>query len=151
MAKRPFPIFFALGAATILAGAGAAGWIVWDNSRPEIEAPTEANVCWLMERGGGQVRFVALSRRIDNLESCAATLEGHYLAGRRRLEGAFQGRFLFVDENAIQSAESLEGGRWRIFYGPQREALDRRIRTAQKAAPTGQPMSLTGPGSPPAP
>lgn len=147
MARRPFPIFFVLGAVTILAGAGAAGWLVWDHNRPGLQAPTDANTCWLMERDGGEVRFVPLSRRIDNLESCAATLEGLYLGGRRQLEGAFQGRFLFVDDNAIQSAETVDGGRWRIFYGEQRAALDRRILNAQKAAPTGQPLNITGPGS----
>jgi hypothetical protein len=33
----------------------------------------------------------------------------------------------------------MTGGRWRIFYGSQREALDKKIRTAQQRAAKGMP------------
>ncbi len=121
MAEKPSRIYPLLGVATVMLGGGAAGWIVIDQNRPRIEAPTEAQVCWLMTPDA--TRFTVLSRTSENLESCAANLEGLHMESGATLRGAYQGRFIFVDSDAIQSSPTLEGVRWRIFWGAQREAL----------------------------
>jgi hypothetical protein len=141
VAERTPPIFAWLGGLTVLAVVAGGGWVTWEATRPRLQAPNELNVCWRLETDGGQVRFIPQSRRTPNLESCAATLEGLYLDNGRPLRGAFQGRFIFVDAEAIQSAETLDGARWRIFYGDQREGLDMKIRAARKRAASGmKPM-----------
>jgi hypothetical protein len=136
VAERTSPIFALAGGATLLAAAASVGWLVWDQSRPVLTAPTEAKVCWRMH---DRRRFEALGRNVENLESCAANLETLHLDHGGTVEGAYQGRFIFIDSSAIRSASSIDGGRWRIFYGPQREALDKRIRTAQQRAAKGLP------------
>jgi len=139
LAERPSPIFAVLGVVAILAGAGAAGWIIWDQNQPRVEAPTEPQVCFRMDRVGGQARFTVIDKPIENLESCAAQLEGIHMETGANLIGAFQGRFIFVDRNAIQSAQSLDGARWRIFWGAQREALGKKIRAARERQLLGLP------------
>lgn len=139
MAERTSPIFAWLGGATLLAAAAAGGWLVWDQNRPALAAPTEAKVCWRMHDESGQARFTPLSRGVENLESCAANLERIHLDRGGMVNGAYQGRFIFIDSEAIRSAPSMTGGRWRIFYGAQREALDKKIRTAQQRAAKGLP------------
>lgn len=141
MARRPNPIFAALGGLTALAVVAGIGWVAWEATRPRLQAPEDLNVCWRLETDGGRARFIPQSRRTPNLESCAATLEGLYLDAGRPLRGAFQGRFIFVDDKAIESAQTLDGSRWRIFYGDQREGLDMKIRAARKRAAAGlQPL-----------
>lgn len=139
MAERPSRIYPLLGVVAVLLGAGAVGWIVWDQNRPRVEAPTEAQVCWLMAPGNGPPRFTVVSRGVENLESCAANLEGMHMDTGATLRGAYQGRFIFVDRDAIQSSPALTGARWRIFWGPQREALDRKIRIQRQRVAMGLP------------
>jgi len=137
--RRPSPIFAWLGGATALAVLAGFGWVVWDQTRPALTAPTEVRVCWRMQGEGSGARFTALGRNVENLESCAANLEAIHLGSGRNIVGAYQGRFIFVDRDAIRSAEKIDGARWRIFYGAQREALDKKIRTAQQRAAAGLP------------
>lgn len=136
MAERPSRIYPLLGVVAVLMGAGAAGWIVWDQNRPRLEAPTEAQVCWLMAADG---RFTALSRRSENLESCAANLEALHMDSGASLRGAYQGRFIFVDADAIQSSPTVDGVRWRIFWGAQREALRKKIGVQRQRVAMGLP------------
>lgn len=137
MAERTSPIFAVLGGLTALAVVAGIGWVTWEATRPKLRAPDDLNVCWRLETDAGRVRFIPQSRRVENLESCAATLEGIYLDTGRPLRGAFQGRFIFIETEAIQSAETLDGSRWRIFYGDQRSGLDMKIRAARKRAAAG--------------
>ena len=139
MAEKNNPIFAILGVVAVLAGTGAAGWIVWDQNRPRLEAPTDPLVCWRMEMEGGRPKFTVLDRPIENLESCAAQLEGIHLETGATLRGAYQGRFIFVDSDAIQSSPTIDGARWRIFWGAQREALDKKIRAARQRQLLGLP------------
>ncbi|MEO6377744.1 MAG: hypothetical protein ABIO37_06940 [Caulobacteraceae bacterium] len=92
---------------------------------PGTPAPNEPNVCWRMDRGPAKPTFVRLGRRVDNLESCAARLEGLHLKDRREVVGAYQGRFIIVNLQNISSAQRLDGPRWRIFFDPQRAEIDR--------------------------
>lgn len=137
MAERTSPIFAWMGGLTALAVVAGIGWVAVEAARPRLKAPEDPNVCWRLETDGGRTRFIPQSRKTPNLESCAATLEGLYLESGRSLRGAFQGRFIFVDADAIQSASTLDGSRWRIFYGDQREGLDMKIRAARRRAAAG--------------
>lgn len=137
MAERSSPIFAWVGGLTALAVVAGIGWVAFEATRPRLKAPEDLNVCWRLETDGGRARFIPQSRKTPNLESCAATLEGLYLDSGRPLRGAFQGRFIFVDASAIQSATTLDGSRWRIFYGDQREGLDLKIRAARRRAASG--------------
>ena len=136
MAERSSRIYPLLGVIAVLMGAGAAGWIVWDQNRPRLEAPTEAKVCWLMSADG---KFTVLSRKSENLESCAANLEGLHMDSGATLRGAYQGRFIFVDAGAIQSSPTVDGARWRIFWGAQREALRKKIGIQRRRVAMGLP------------
>lgn len=91
-------------------------------------APDARGVCWRMLGGEQAPRFVSIASDIANLETCAAHLERLYLQAGGEIAGAYQGRFIFIDSQAIRSGSSLEGSRWRIFFGPQREALDAKLR-----------------------
>jgi hypothetical protein len=139
LAERPSRIYPWLGVVAVVLGVGAAGWVVWDQNRPRVEAPTEAQVCWRMDMAGGKPRFTVLSRRVDNLESCAANLEGMHMDTGGPVRGAYQGRFIFVDADAIQSSPTLDGARWRIFWGPQREALRKKIIAQRRRVAMGLP------------
>lgn len=98
-------------------------------------APSDPGVCWRATFEGGRTNFHRLATDVLNLESCSAYLERIHLQDGGQVTGAFQGRFIFVDDDAIKSAASMEGSRWRVFFGPQRAALDRRLR-AGSAIPT---------------
>ena len=139
MAERTSPIFAVLGVVAVLAGAGAAGWIVWEQNQPRLEAPTEPQVCFRMDTVRGEPRFTVIDKPIENLESCAAQLEAIHMETGATLVGAFQGRFIFVDRDAIQSASTIDGSRWRIFWGAQREALGKKIRAARERQRLGLP------------
>jgi len=145
LARRRIPIFPLLGALTVLAGAGAAAWIVWEQSNPGVRAPTERGVCWRMTAGADAPVFTAVGRGTENLESCAATLEALHLSlGQRVIQGAYQGRFIFVNRNAILTAESLEGPRWPIFQGELRQRLRNRIQAAEQREAAGLPPLPSG-------
>ena len=139
MTEKTARIFPILGVVTVLLGAGAASWVVWDQNRPRVMAPTDVQVCWLMAPGAGAPRFTVVSRSSANLESCAANLEGMHMDTGAPIRGAYQGRFIFVDRDAIQSSPTLEGGRWRIFWGAQRAALRKKIGIQRQRVAMGLP------------
>ena len=99
------------------------------------EAPEDRGICFRMIGGEAGRRYVQLAKNVANLETCAAHLERLHLQSGGDVAGAYQGRFIFVDEGAIRSATSLEGSRWQVFFGPQRLALDKRLREGS-ATPT---------------
>jgi hypothetical protein len=96
-------------------------------------APKDAGVCWRMHMRGETPRFDRLAGDILNLETCAAHLERIHLMRGGEVAGAYQGRFIFIDSQAIRSASSLEGSRWRVFFDPQRAALDQKLREGGSA------------------
>ena len=96
------------------------------------DAPSNEGVCWRMTDQAGKPHFAPLASNILNLESCAAYLERIHLTKGGEVQGAFQGRFIFIDDLAIRSATRLDGSRWRVFFDPQRTALDARLRLGGK-------------------
>jgi hypothetical protein len=82
------------------------------------KAPTERGVCWhaIPERGG-QIKFNVLARNLDTIEKCAAELEGMRLrffrmGGPREIVGAYQGSYLFLQDEGILRGERLNGARY---------------------------------------
>jgi hypothetical protein len=128
MARRRGPpwglILGGFGIVTVAAMAAAAFGF-----RPAVVAPEDRGVCWRVQMTDDRPDFLHLAKDVPNLESCAAHLEAIYLRSGPQV-GAYQGRFIFVDDQAIRSANSLDGSRWRVFFDPQRADLDNKLRGA---------------------
>ena len=91
-------------------------------------APEDKGVCWRMTTTEPKPEYVLLAKDVANLETCGAHLERLFIQSGGEVAGAYQGRFVFIDSQAIRSATSLEGSRWQVFFGPQRAALDQKLR-----------------------
>jgi hypothetical protein len=119
---------------------GAVGFTLWSGNGPP--APRDSGVCWRMTMEGASPRFHRIAGDILNLETCAARLERQYLIDGREIDGAYQGQYIFIDSLAVRSAARLDGSRWRVFFDPQRAALDRKLREGAKTLDV-----VTGPAS----
>lgn len=117
---RGFEIFALIVA---LIGAGLTGWVFW-RSATEIHAPKDPGVCYRMTAPG---HFEPLVRNSQGIEACAGDLERIHMKTGESLTGAYQGRFIFVDKEAIRSATSWDGQRWRLYFDNQRDALDKKL------------------------
>jgi hypothetical protein len=60
--------------------------------------------------------------------SCAADLDLAYLGEGAPVTGAFQGHYIFIGPEAIESAERLDLIRYPIFNVAQRASLERQLR-----------------------
>ena len=129
MANRG-PPWTLIGVVFTVVTVGAIGWSLF--APGPVQAPRDPGVCWRMTTESGKLAYHRLGADIANLETCAAYLERQYLIHGGEVDGAFQGRFIFVDEDAIRSSVTLDGSRWRVFFGAQRAALDRKLREGGK-------------------
>lgn len=116
-------VFRAMAALLVVAFLGAAGWLTWRQSQ-EVNAPRDPGVCW---RLGADGKFTVLVRNSQGIEACAGDLERIYMATGQELTGAYQGRYIFVNKEAIRSADTLSGQRWRLYFDDQRIALDHKL------------------------
>jgi hypothetical protein len=136
MAKRfkltPGMWISAVFGVAIVAGAG----VVFSGAMRSTPAPDDRGICFRMIGTEAKPEYVQLAKDVANLETCAAHLERLFLQAGGSFAGAYQGRFIFVDSKAVRSATSLEGSRWQIFMGPQRAALDKRLREGGTNVPT---------------
>jgi hypothetical protein len=96
------------------------------------QAPRDPGVCWRLTLENDKPAYHRIGADIANLETCAAYLERQFLIHGGEINGAFQGRFIFIDGDAIRSSVTLDGSRWRVFFGPQRIALDRKLKEGGK-------------------
>jgi hypothetical protein len=110
--------------------------VVFSGAMRSTAAPDDRGICFRMIGGEAKRSYVQLAKNVENLETCAAHLERLFLQAGGRVDGAYQGRFIFVDAGSIRSATSLEGSRWQVFFGPQRTALDKRLREGGPNVPT---------------
>jgi len=108
--------------------------------QPEVAAPTAPGVCWQAVTGAdGKVAFNKVSGGDATLESCAASLEAvrlRFLAmggSHHDITGAYQGTFLFLNDNGVFTGQTLNGARF-FFLGL---TPDGRLATAS-ALSTGQ-------------
>jgi len=124
-----------------------AGWIVAATAAAaltgcakQIAAPMDRGVCWhVATLDNGSVKFNKVSTGEPTIETCAAALEAmrdRFLSiGGNRLEitGAYQGNFLFLNEQGIFTAEEINGPRYFLLG----RTPDGRLATAS-ALSTGQ-------------
>jgi hypothetical protein len=97
-----------------------------------VTAPTRTGVCWRVAAGpDGEPHFRPFVTGIENLESCAARLEGLHLKTGEPVNGAFQGRFIFVTADAVTAGPRLTGQHYRVFDPAQREEIRRNLRALQ--------------------
>ena len=85
----------------------------------QVAAPMDRGVCWhVATLSNGDVRFNKVSTGEPTIETCAAALEAmrdRFLSlGGSHLEitGAYQGNFLFLNEQGIFTGEDLTGPRY---------------------------------------
>ena len=115
---RAFGVVAALAAVVFVA---ATAWLLWKQAH-EVPAPRDPGVCWRRSDDG---RFTAIFRGSNGIEACAGDLERIHMRTGETLIGAYQGRYIFVDKEAIRSADTLDGARWRLYFDNQRRALDK--------------------------
>jgi hypothetical protein len=126
LANRGPPWKLIMGVFTaVTVGAIAASFLI----PGPAEAPRDPGVCWRMTMAGTKPAYHRVAGNIANLETCSAYLEREFLIGHRPVDGAYQGRFIFIDGDAVRSAATLDGSRWRVFFDPQRAAVDKTLRS----------------------
>jgi len=80
---------------------------------PEVQAPTDAGVCWRMISPKGKPQFLKLTDHQPDLEHCAANLEAVRQKFLRmggsidEVDGAYQGEFIFIDKRGVFVAQTL--------------------------------------------
>ena len=124
------------------------GWVVpaavaamaLNGCAKQVEAPMDRGVCWhAVQLPSGQMRFNKVSNGEPTIEACAASLEAmrdRFLSiGGSHLEitGAYQGNFLFLNEQGIFTSQDLTGPRYFLLG----RTADGRLATAS-ALSTGQ-------------
>ena len=79
-----------------------------------IVAPDDKGVCWhVVTQKDGTLRFNKLASNVENMETCAATLEGMRLRFKRLgstnddIVGAYQANFLFLRSEGVFMSRSL--------------------------------------------
>ena len=82
-------------------------------------APTDKGVCFeAVPLTGGKMRYNEVEKNIPNLETCAARLEAMRMrflqlgGNRAEIVGAYQGQFLFLQNEGVFVAQSLTSIRY---------------------------------------
>ena len=115
---------------------------------PEVRPPETAGVCWLMTGSAKQPRFAPVAEYNANLYSCAGQLEAVRMRRGREVTGAYNGHFIFVTTDAVQTADRLTGSRAWVFSTQQRAELQKEIREALKRDPEfGTVRAASQPGA----
>ena len=137
----------------LTAGVGA---LVLSACNSTVEAPYEPGVCFAVERGeaGEAPVFNKLAEGQPQLEHCAARLEEMRLnflrqgGSRQKITGAYQGQFIFIDQEGIWVGKSLDGARF-IFLartGDGRLAVPGAISRDETGRPVGVAAPPAAPG-----
>jgi hypothetical protein len=95
------------------------------------DAPRTEGVCWRADPA--PPHFVVLEEDVPDLVSCAMALDLEYLGRSRAVVGAYQGNYIFVGPDKIQSAQGLDLFRYPLFTPAQRAALDSQLRVVLAA------------------
>lgn len=87
--------------------------------RASIQAPTDAGVCYhLAAIQNGKPKFNVVARNIPDLEHCAGELEAMRVrflslgSTNTDIVGAYQGNFLFLDDQGVFTADSYTSPRY---------------------------------------
>lgn len=146
MTRAPLVISIGAGVLALAACSGA------------VEAPFEPGVCFAVERGaeGEAPAFNKLAEDQPQIEHCAARLEEmrlHFLrqgGSRQEITGAYQGQFIFLDQEGVWIGKSLDGSRFILMArtGDGRLAVPGAIVRDE----SGRPIGVAAPVEPaPAP
>jgi hypothetical protein len=87
-------------------------------------------------------RFTVVAKGVASLDDCAALLEAYHLQGSRTSNGAYQGYFIFIDDNEVASSTRADGFRYPIFQPSQRGEIDDDLRRLIKAR-AGRPLTTS--------
>jgi hypothetical protein len=97
--------------------------------KPGAVAAEEVGVCWRVRTNPGQARVrEVLERDIDNLQTCATRLEAVRMMGAPEVEGAFEGRSIYVTEAEITQGRPKSRERYPVFTDGQRREVQEAIR-----------------------
>ncbi len=103
-----------------------------------VTAPTDTGVCWFMVADeAGTQHFKPFVTGIENLESCAARLEVAHVRSGLPVNGAFQGRFIFVTAADVTEGRKLKGQHYRVFTPAQREKIRENLPALKAQARSG--------------
>ncbi len=93
-------------------------------------APTNKGICWRVNMGAdGKPAFIPVSNTAQNLETCGAHLEAVALRENKTdLTGAYQGQFIFITSQMVQSGLRLKGVRYRLFDSDTRAKVDKDLK-----------------------
>ncbi|MGA0603429.1 hypothetical protein ACO2Q3_22160 [Caulobacter sp. KR2-114] len=80
----------------------------------------------------GHPSFVVISRNVANLDSCAAQVEGLYLQEGREVVGAYQGYFIFANDQSVTSSGNRRSYGYPVFLPSQRDTIDAGLRKLMK-------------------
>ena len=89
---------------------------------PSEPAVADPGVCWRVRDGGREVLD-----RVANLETCAQRLEAVRMMDGGAVEGAFEGRLIFVTEAALTQARSQQATRYPVFEPAERAQVQAAI------------------------
>ena len=105
------PLKLALSVALMAAGLAAC-------EKP-IAAPDDRGVCWhAIPQQDGTIKFNKLASNVENMETCAATLEGMRIRFMRLgsantdVIGAYQNNFLFLQKEGVFYGRTTTSGRF---------------------------------------
>ncbi len=83
------------------------------------QAPTDPGVCYhFAAMENGKPKFNVLATGVPDMEHCAARLEGMRIrflslgGTNQEITGAYQGNFIFLEDDGIFTGTSLNGGRY---------------------------------------
>ncbi|MEO6339855.1 MAG: hypothetical protein ABIO39_07455 [Caulobacteraceae bacterium] len=79
--------------------------------------------------------FAPVAAYNANLYSCASQLEAVRMRRGVEVVGAYNGAFIFVTNEAIQTSERFTGNRGWVFSTQQRAELQKQLRDGLKADP----------------
>jgi hypothetical protein len=141
----------------LMAGAGV-GALALTACSGAVEAPYERGVCFAVEPGkdGEAPVFNKLAENQPQIEHCAARLEEMRLrflrqgGSRQNVIGAYQGQYIFVDQEGVSFGKTLDGARFIALArtGDGRLAMPGAIARDE----TGRPIGVAAPAEPtPAP
>jgi hypothetical protein len=110
-----------MGRIGLLIGAGCLVLSACD--RP-LTAPTQTGVCWRMaEAMNAKQDFRPMATDVENLEACAARLEGLRILQNAPVVGAYQGRFIFATPEELTTAAGPTAQHYRIFTPAERREI----------------------------
>jgi hypothetical protein len=87
--------------------------------KPQLEPPGDAGVCYhlAVDRNGAS-HFNVVAKGVPDMEHCAGALEGMRLrflsigGSSTEIVGAYQGNFLFLQDEGVFTSDSFEGARY---------------------------------------